>query len=71
MRKLAPFLGKNRNAISPEDPMRRDQLSISASASLREAPQIKGENWLLNLAVKKSIALTKTGIRLDLIRILL
>lgn len=62
---------KDRYARSTKDPMRKDRMTNSASTSLKEAAQIKGGNRLLNLSVEKSRALTKTGMRLDLIRIVL
>ena len=63
--------GKDLNALSAKDLMKKDRIAISASTSLREAAELMEQNRLLNLPVEESGVVTKTVTRHDLLRTLL
>jgi predicted transcriptional regulator len=63
--------GKDLNAFSAKDLMKKDRIAISASTSLREAAELMEKNRLLNLPVEEGRVVTKTVTRHDLLRTLL
>ena len=63
--------GKNLNALSAEDLMKKDRIAISASTSLKDAAQLMEKNRLLNLPVEENGVVTKTVTRHDLLRTML
>jgi len=60
--------GKDLNALSAKDLMKKDRIAISASTSLREAAELMEKNRFLNLPVEEGGVVTKAVTRHDLLR---